>query len=291
MFGYGYDYDSIEQQTTIYVHDTWSAGDHTFTWSGYYSGLGHWGVMALTPSDGDACSGEWDHCYKDTSFTPELQLNIEAGIIRGQAVLPDNPAFPAPITGKIYNNKALFAINYLGDGLRFYQVNMFTGAGTTWGIWDSGEYYDSGRPAQIVGCGAKLGEFEIATGAPDETAASLSGGDLDVNAVGWKLCYYASDFPAELLEFNLEGAIIRGQCTSYPAPLTGYLHSKRAFLAIGYLNDNMRFYDVSTKTASGRGWAITGTDSSYYDPPHNVKLSKCSKTAVEPGAGDTGDGS
>jgi hypothetical protein len=63
MFGYGYEYDSIEQQTIVYVHDTWNPGDHTFTWGGYYSGMRHYGVMPLTVSGGDeeAC----DYCLQD----------------------------------------------------------------------------------------------------------------------------------------------------------------------------------------------------------------------------------
>lgn len=43
MFGYGYG-----DNNTVYLYDTWSPGPHTMTWGGYYSGLMHYGVMALT---------------------------------------------------------------------------------------------------------------------------------------------------------------------------------------------------------------------------------------------------
>ncbi|BBO68093.1 hypothetical protein DSCA_20230 [Desulfosarcina alkanivorans] len=64
MFGYGYDYDSIEQMTTVYVHDTWNPGDdHTFTWGGNYDGRQHLSVMPLTVSGGD--EEECDYCLED----------------------------------------------------------------------------------------------------------------------------------------------------------------------------------------------------------------------------------
>jgi hypothetical protein len=44
MFGYGY--DDVGQQ--IILHDTWSAGAHTMTWGGSYSGMDQWGVVCLT---------------------------------------------------------------------------------------------------------------------------------------------------------------------------------------------------------------------------------------------------
>jgi hypothetical protein len=65
MFGYGYDYDPIEQMTTVYVRDTWTEGEHTFTWGHYYSGLEHYGVTVLTVSDGDTCD-DYDYCLTDS---------------------------------------------------------------------------------------------------------------------------------------------------------------------------------------------------------------------------------
>ena len=44
MFGYGYD---DQNPSTIYIHDTWSAGDHTMTWGGSYSGMDMLGVSVL----------------------------------------------------------------------------------------------------------------------------------------------------------------------------------------------------------------------------------------------------
>ena len=45
MCGVGYD---DELTTTIYVFDTWSAGPHSMTWGGLYSGEPHYAVTVLT---------------------------------------------------------------------------------------------------------------------------------------------------------------------------------------------------------------------------------------------------
>jgi hypothetical protein len=293
MFGYGYTYDSIEQQTTVYVHDTWDEGDHTFTYGGYYAGSLHRGVMPLTIADGDPCGPEWDRCYYDTNYPgAELLVNVEGDKIRGQAIA-SSPSFPAPITGTFAGNKSIFAINYLGLGMRFYEVNTATGAGTTWGILDDGSYYDRRHSAQIYSCAAQADESGSATGAFDETFVGMTDeGDIRDEA-GWDRCYYASDYPAEDLEIanaDLAQGIIRGQCTYYPAPLTGYIYAGRSLFAIGYLNDNFRFYNVNTNSGAGTGWAIRGTDSSYYSNPHSVQIYGCSVLADEPGVGGTGDG-
>jgi hypothetical protein len=285
MFGYGY------SGSTVYVHDTWTEGAHTFDWATNYSGLTHYGVMPLTVSGGESCS-IWSYCYQDTNYpVTQLQLNIEGNIIRGQAVAPGYSGFPAPITGYIYGGKALFAINYLGDGMRFYQVSMLTGAGTTWGIYNSGAYYDSPHSAQIVGCGVSFEDSEPKTGAPDEASIASAGGDIDPRILSWASCYVGSDFPAEHLEVDINGSIIRGQCTYYnpAAPMTGYIHAGRAFFAIGYTNDNLRFYEVSMATGVGTGWAILGTTSNYYSTRHNVTVSPCPPAAAQNPNGRSGD--
>ncbi|MBN1787481.1 MAG: PEP-CTERM sorting domain-containing protein [Sedimentisphaerales bacterium] len=43
---YGYGYDSLN--STVFLHDTWSLGQHTMTWGGTYSGREHYGVTVLT---------------------------------------------------------------------------------------------------------------------------------------------------------------------------------------------------------------------------------------------------
>jgi hypothetical protein len=42
MFGYGYDANQ-----TVYLHDTWTAGQHSMTWGGAYSGMTMYGVTVL----------------------------------------------------------------------------------------------------------------------------------------------------------------------------------------------------------------------------------------------------
>jgi hypothetical protein len=46
MYGYGYDSSTAP---TVLLHDTWTLGQHSMTWGGYYSGMQQWGVVALTP--------------------------------------------------------------------------------------------------------------------------------------------------------------------------------------------------------------------------------------------------
>ncbi|MDD3580184.1 MAG: PEP-CTERM sorting domain-containing protein [Desulfobacca sp.] len=50
MLGYGYETDG-----TMYIHDTWSEGDHTMTWGGSYSGYAQKGVTVFIPSGGAPC--------------------------------------------------------------------------------------------------------------------------------------------------------------------------------------------------------------------------------------------
>jgi hypothetical protein len=47
MFGYGYG-----DSNTVYLHDTWTEGQHSMTWGGAYSGLGMWGVTVLELTGG-----------------------------------------------------------------------------------------------------------------------------------------------------------------------------------------------------------------------------------------------
>ncbi len=48
MFGYGY--DALTQ--TIYIHDTWSAGEHTMNWGGSYGGKSMLQVVCFIPTGG-----------------------------------------------------------------------------------------------------------------------------------------------------------------------------------------------------------------------------------------------
>lgn len=237
----------------------------------------------------DASVTRWALCYYDINYSVvELQLNREGNKIRGQAIYP-SPSFPAPITGYIYDDSAFFAINYLDDsGFRFYFVNKKTGTGLTWGVINTGEYYDSPHSAQIYGCTALPSGPEGISGTFDGTFVV---DELSARAK----CVFASDFPAELLEGVVESGVIRGQCTYYPAPLTGYVYKGKAIFAIGYppaYNDNMRMYEASISTLAGTGWAILGSTSEYYSLPHSITLSPCTSFSVESAVnGIGGDGS
>jgi hypothetical protein len=96
----------------------------------------------------------WTLCFQDTLYTPQYQVDVQGGLIRGQAVL-EQVGFPAPITGTISSGTATFSIAYRGDnGLRFYIIDIFTGTGTTWGLWDEdATFYDSPHAAQLISCG------------------------------------------------------------------------------------------------------------------------------------------
>ncbi|MFX0203287.1 MAG: hypothetical protein ACFFCW_44855 [Candidatus Hodarchaeota archaeon] len=47
MLAYGY-----MDPNTVYVRDTWSAGSHTMTWGGSYSGANHLSMTLFTPNGG-----------------------------------------------------------------------------------------------------------------------------------------------------------------------------------------------------------------------------------------------
>lgn len=94
-------------------------------------------------------------CFVDTQYTPELQLNVEGDIIRGQAVLAGVPGvFPAPLTGSVQGGSAVFTISYgLESGVRGYIISVGSLTGTTWGILNAtSEYYDPQHSATIVSC-------------------------------------------------------------------------------------------------------------------------------------------
>ena len=94
-------------------------------------------------------------CFVDTQYTPELQLDVEGDILRGQAVLVGAPGFPAPLTGSVQGGSAVFTISYGGEtGVRGYIVSVSTLTGTTWGIINAtSDYYDLPHAATIVSCG------------------------------------------------------------------------------------------------------------------------------------------
>jgi hypothetical protein len=50
MYGYGYDGGN----QTVYLHDTWSQGEHSMTWGQPYQGLDLWGVTCLELTGGTA---------------------------------------------------------------------------------------------------------------------------------------------------------------------------------------------------------------------------------------------
>lgn len=249
--------------------------DGTFwiAYSGHSYGLG-FGMANFTLTT--VGGGDWSFCFQDPLFMENLALNVEGNQIRGQAILLDDPDyFPAPITGYLNEGYAYFAINYLGEntGLRFYVIHVGSKTGYSWGIDDAGMFYDDPRAAELVFCGqASETSSGNATGVFDGAGSGISK-TMDGT---WDLCFYDPVFSVASLEFNVEGGgLIRGQCTSFPAPLTGRIFNGNAFFAIGYLNDHLRMYAVSAGSLSGFGWAIRGTDSTYYEDPHSITLFPC----------------
>jgi hypothetical protein len=112
-------------------------------------------------------AGAWQLCFVDTQFTPELQADIDPGnVIRGQAILPGHPSFPAPLTGSLSGGTAYFSIAYLGEtGVRFYVIDAASGGGETWGIRNSDSSYYHQGPAQLVRCAAAESESAVESGA------------------------------------------------------------------------------------------------------------------------------
>ena len=95
---------------------------------------------------------EWGYCFKDVNYTPELQFNVESGVLRGQAILTDSSGFPAPLTGYSSGGYAYFTVAYRNEtGVRFYEIQISTRSGTTWGIInDTADYYDTPHRAELV---------------------------------------------------------------------------------------------------------------------------------------------
>lgn len=109
--------------------------------------------------------GEWPYCVVDVEYTPELQFTVEGNVIRGQAIQAGNPSFPAPITGSIHGTQAKFAVGYLNDNMRFYEMNTTTGEGRSWLIvGSSSSFFDPPHPTSVVPCGLNPG---LATEAGD----------------------------------------------------------------------------------------------------------------------------
>lgn len=96
----------------------------------------------------------WDYCfYDETYYVTSLYFSIyPGGYLYGAA---DYGGFYGAITGVIAGGRAYFAIDYIGDnGLRFYDVDLSTRAGETWGVYsDTGEFYDTPHAAQLQPCG------------------------------------------------------------------------------------------------------------------------------------------
>lgn len=71
MLAYGY-----MNPSTVYLHDTWGAGQHVMTWGGAYAALGHKAMTAFTPTGGDSLTSfecpigsidEGETCGEDTN--------------------------------------------------------------------------------------------------------------------------------------------------------------------------------------------------------------------------------
>ena len=109
----------------------------------------------------------WDRCFRDTNYTTEYQFDLEGSIIRGQAVAPGSPYFPAPLTGYARGGYAYFTIAYrLEAGVRFYEIRTSNASGTTWGISnDTSDYYDPPHAAQLTRCSAAVSGLEGDSGA------------------------------------------------------------------------------------------------------------------------------
>jgi len=111
-------------------------------------------------------------CFKDTQYSSNLLINVVNG---GVLVGYDNISSPgSPLTGIVSNGTAFFSIAYTNNrGLRFYQIDVTTLTGTTWGASSitPGTLYDNPHSATMVTC--------IADSAPaaDSGAAANSGAE------------------------------------------------------------------------------------------------------------------
>ena len=102
----------------------------------------------------NALSIGWPICVKDPAYSSQYEVEVVNGIIRGQATLSGNAAFPAPLTGYITGGYAYFWIAYLNSsGLRFYYIALSDKSGQTWGISSSdSSFYDSPHSASLQTC-------------------------------------------------------------------------------------------------------------------------------------------
>lgn len=85
MFGYGYD----DTGSTVYLHDTWNAGQKSMTWGGSYSTLDMWGVSVFHLDTGtadlDGVAGGSAHVeFDDGGFSGDT-----SGLPAGSTALPD----------------------------------------------------------------------------------------------------------------------------------------------------------------------------------------------------------
>jgi hypothetical protein len=128
MFGFGYEYDEIEQMTWVYVHDTWTETDNTLVWGWYYldTGWDHYGVMPLTIAGGETLC---DYCLVDTyGYTwclNEVQRTSLGIYLRGTCdASGDNKLAEALYR---WGNGALDMTAYAGNGIVFtYNARLGT---------------------------------------------------------------------------------------------------------------------------------------------------------------------
>lgn len=99
----------------------------------------------------------WDYCFQDSSYTPELQMDVATGdVIHGQAILLGNPSFPAAITGKWFISQGVnwivFFIDYSSGSSRFYEWDLDSMIARTWGATEG--FIGPQEVHTIVPCGA-----------------------------------------------------------------------------------------------------------------------------------------
>ncbi len=115
-------------------------------------------IIALTALLGfttAATAAEYTYCFNDSQYSVvTLMVNLDQGVIVGEASAPDSWSYNAALTGAISGNTVSFAIEYPDNtGLRFYQVALGTMTGTTWGKTTSDPsqgLYDAPHAASLV---------------------------------------------------------------------------------------------------------------------------------------------
>jgi len=117
----------------------------------------------------------WDYCFYDENYTvTSLYFSIYGtGYLYGEA---NYNGFFGAITGVLDGGTAYFAVDYIGDnGLRFYQIDLPTRAGETWGVYsDSGQLYDTPHSAQLQPCVPEMINWDNAnTGAAEALPDNL----------------------------------------------------------------------------------------------------------------------